>query len=103
MYAIVQQGSKQFVVEKGKLYKFDRIMGEPGDDFTFSEVLLVVDGKNRQIGTPTVKGAEVKAKIVAEVKGKKVICYKFKKRKSQSSKKGHRQKYTLMEIKEISA
>ncbi len=101
MYAIVQKGTKQFEVEKGKIYKFDRMLGAVGDEITFEEVLLVVDGTKRSIGTPNVEGATVTGTILGEAKGKKVICYKFKKRKSSATKKGHRQKYTLVEIKDI--
>ena len=73
MYAIVQQGTKQLEVVKGKTYQFDRVLGKPGDEISFKEVLLVVDKKKRHIGTPYVKGAEVTGKIINEVKGKKVL------------------------------
>lgn len=101
MYAIVQQGTKQFEVEKGKLYKFDRMLGEPGSEVTFDQVLLVVDGDKRKIGTPLVKDAQVQGKIVKETKGKKVISFKFRRRKASQVKKGHRQKYTVVEITDI--
>ena len=98
MYAIVQQGTKQLEVEKGKTYQFDRVVGQPGDEISFKEVLLIVDKKKRHIGTPYVKDAEVTGKIINEVKGKKVISFKFKRRKSSRRKIGHRQKYTALEI-----
>ncbi len=101
MYAIVQQGSKQFQVEKGKAYQFDRLPNASGDKVSFKEVLLVVDKSKRHIGTPFVKGAEVRGKVVTEVKGKKVISFKFKRRKSSKKIKGHRQRYTLVEIEDI--
>jgi len=101
MYAIVKQGSKQIQVEKGQSYKFDRVLGEPGDEITFKEVLLIGGTKTPKIGTPYVKGAEVVAKIVKEVKDKKVIVFKFKRRKASRTKRGHRQKYTLLTIKDI--
>ena len=101
MYAIVQQGSKQFEVEKGKTYKFDRIVDNKGDEISFKEVLLVVDGDKRHIGTPLVKGAEVVGTIQGEVKVKKVISFKFKRRKDSKRIKGHRQKYTVITIKNI--
>ena len=102
MYAVIQQGTKQFEIEKGKTYLLDRIGGNEGDEITFNEVLLVVDGKKTHIGNPYVKNAQVKMKIIREVKGKKVIAFKFKKRKSSRTIKGHRQKYTLVEITDIS-
>ncbi len=101
MYAIVQTGTKQFEVEKGQLYKFDKVMGNEGEEFTFDQVLLVVDGENRHVGTPLVKGAEVKATIVKDVKDKKVISFKFRRRKSSQRKIGHRQQYTVMKIEDI--
>jgi len=101
MYAIVQQGSKQFEVEKGKIYRFDKMMGEVGEDISFKEVLLVVDSKKRSIGTPFVKGAEVKGKIIGDAKGKKVISFKFRRRKNSKKKIGHRQQYTLIKIADI--
>ncbi len=87
MYAIVQQGLKQFEVEKGQLYKFDKVMGNEGDDYSFDEVLLVVDGEKRHIGTPVIKGAVVSAKIVKDIKDKKVISFKFRRRKSSMTKR----------------
>jgi large subunit ribosomal protein L21 len=101
MYAIVQQGTKQFEVEKGKIYRFDKMMGEIGDDISFKEILLVVDGDKRSIGTPFVKGGEVTGKIIGDAKGKKVISFKFRRRKSSMKKIGHRQKYTLVKIADI--
>ena len=101
MYAIVRKGSKQFEVEKGKLYRFDRMLGDSGDEVVFEDVLLVVDGEKREIGTPKVDGATVTGKIVKEIKDKKVISFKVKRRKSSKTKKGHRQKYTVIEIVDI--
>jgi large subunit ribosomal protein L21 len=103
MYAIVQQGSKQFEVEKGKIYQFDKMMGEVGQEISFKEILLVVDGETRNIGTPFVKGAEVKGTVIGDAKGKKVISFKFRRRKSSKKKIGHRQKYTLIKIADIKA
>ena len=101
MYAIVQQGSKQVQVEKGKSYEFDRMLGKPGEEITFKEVLLIGGTKTPKIGTPYVEGAEVTATIEKEIKGKKVISFKFKRRKASKRKKGHRQKYTLITITDI--
>ena len=101
MYAIVQQGTKQFEVETGQIYRFDKMMGEVGEEISFKEILLIVDGEKRNIGTPVVKGAEVKGKIIGDAKGKKVISFKFRRRKSSMKKIGHRQKYTLVKIEDI--
>ena len=101
IYAIIQQGNKQFAVTKGQTYKLDKLVGKEGDDVTFKDVLLVVDGKKRHIGTPFVKKAQVTAKIMKDVKGKKVISFKFKRRKSSRRIRGHRQQYTMVTITDI--
>ena len=101
MYAIIQQGKKQFEVTKGQTYNVDKLVGNEGDEVTFKEVLLVVDGKKRHIGTPFVKKAQVTAKIIKDVKGKKVISFKFKRRKKSRRIRGHRQKYTEVTITDI--
>lgn len=103
MYAVVQQGTKQFEVEKGQCYRFDKMLGNEGEEVNFNEILLVVDGEDRKIGAPFVKGAEVKAKVIGDVKDKKVISFKFRKRKASQRKKGHRQQYTVVEITDIKA
>ena len=101
MYAIIEQGGKQLQVEKGGTYRFERVPGNKGDKVSLKEVLLIADGKKRHIGTPYVKKAEVIGTIINEVKDKKVISFKFKRRKSSRRKIGHRQKYTLVEVTDI--
>ena len=77
------------------------ISAEEGESITFSEVLLVVDGDSRKIGTPLVEGASVTGKIIKDVKGKKVISFKFRRRKASQVKKGHRQPITVVRIESI--
>ncbi len=101
MYAIVQKGGQQIQVEKGQILKFDKMDGAEGDVISFDEVLLVVDGETRKVGTPVVKGATVSGRIVTNVKGKKVIAFQFRRRKASKRKKGHRQQYTQVEITDI--
>jgi large subunit ribosomal protein L21 len=101
MYALIQKGTKQYQVEKDKSYELELIQGEPGSEISFDEVLLVVDGENCSIGKPFVKGAKVTAQIVGEKKGVKTIAFKFRRRKHSRSMKGHRQKYTVVKIKDI--
>lgn len=103
MYAVVQKGTKQFEVEKGNTYRFDKMDLNEGDTVTFDDVLLVVDGEDRKIGAPKVDGATVEGKVVGDVKGKKVINFKFRRRKASQRKKGHRQQYTVVEITDIKA
>ncbi len=101
MYAVIEQGKKQFKVEKGAFYKVDKMLGEKGGEVSFKNVLLVADGEKSSIGAPYVEGAEVKCTIVGEAKGKKVVSLKFRRRKASKVKKGHRQKYTVIKVEDI--
>ena len=75
MYAIIQQGTKQFEVTKGQTYNVDKLIGNEGDEVTFKDVLLVVDGKKRHIGTPFVKKAQVTAKIISRKASKPLMTF----------------------------
>jgi large subunit ribosomal protein L21 len=102
MYAIVQAGSKQFKVQKGDLIDVDLIEAQPGQQVDLSEVLLVCrDNGQVQIGAPKVPGCIVKAEHVADVKGTKITSLKYKKRKNEYRKFGHRQKYSRLKITDI--
>ncbi len=100
MYAIVDIKDKQFKVREGEyVYVPHHADAEIDDMFTFDRVLLVSDGEgNVQLGTPTVEGASVTARVLDQVKGDKVIVFKKKRRKRYKVKKGHRQQYTKIEI-----
>ncbi len=102
MYAVVQCGSKQYIVKKGDSIHVDLFEGEPGQEIELSNVLMVSKGEGEvQIGDPTVAGALVKARYVAEIKGPKITSVKYKRRKNQYRKFGHRQRYAHLEITEI--
>jgi len=75
--------------------------GEPGDSITFEDVLLASDGKDVQVGEPTVKGAKVKAEVVKHGRDRKIIVFKRKRRKGYRRKQGHRQGYTEIRVDEI--
>lgn len=100
MLAVVEINKKQYLVEKGDILEVQRIKGEK-DKAVFDKVLLLVDGKKVKIGTPYVDKARVEAQIVEEKKGKKVIVYKYKRRKKYRIKRGHRQIYTAIKITRI--
>lgn len=102
IYAVVRTGGKQLQVATGARIKVEKITGEVGDIVVLSEVLLVADGQNIKIGQPLLAGAEVKAEIIEQAKAKKVLVFKKKRRKAYRVKRGHRQQYTALEIKEIS-
>lgn len=97
MYAIIETGGKQYVVEAGDKIKVERLDVKEGDTVTFDKVLFV-SGDEPKIGVPFVDGAKVEGKVLAQGKNKKVIVYKYKSKKNERKKNGHRQPYTLVEI-----
>ena len=102
MLAVIKTGGKQYVVTPGKKLKVEKLEGEEGKTVKFDEVLLIEnDDKNVEIGQPTIKGATVTAKILAQTKGSKVIAYKYKAKKRYHRKKGHRQFLTEVQITDI--
>ena len=103
MYAVIKTGGKQYKVAQGDLLKVEKLDAEPGAEVEISEVLMVVDGDNVQVGTPVVESASVKAKVIEHGKAKKVIVFKKKRRKGYKVKRGHRQHYTTLEIQEVRA
>jgi large subunit ribosomal protein L21 len=101
MLAVIKTGGKQYIVKPGQKVKIEKIEGEAGKAVTFSDVLLVENNADTQIGTPIVSGATVDAKIIKQGRGEKVIAYKYKAKKRYHRKKGHRQAFTEVEITEI--
>jgi len=104
MYAIIQDRKRQATVRKGDVILCDlKSDKKPGDEVTFDEVLLVGNEGQVQIGKPILPGAKVTGEVVAEVKGPKVIAFRFKRRKNVRRKKGHRERYTQVKITGIHA
>jgi large subunit ribosomal protein L21 len=101
MYAIIRSGGKQFRAEPGQTLRIPTVQAEAGATITFDEVLLADTGDGVQLGAPTVAGASVTAEVIREVKGEKLIVFKWKRRKNYRRKTGHRQKYTEVRIAEI--
>ena len=102
MLAVVEINKKQYLVEKGDTLEVQRIKDKK-DKAVFDKVLLLADDKKIKIGTPYVDKAKVEAQIIEEKKGKKVIVYKYKRRKKYRIKRGHRQIYTAIKITRIVA
>ena len=98
MYAIIETGNKQYKVQAGDVIRVEKLNVEPGTSYTFDNVLALNTDAGLTIGTPTVSGATVTATVTAQDKAKKVIIYKFKKKKGHHKKKGHRQPYTELKI-----
>ncbi|MDA3900574.1 MAG: 50S ribosomal protein L21 [Spirochaetes bacterium] len=103
MYAIVEIGGKQYKVEKGMSIDIEKVKAEANSTLTIDKVLMVVDGENVSVGKPYVSGASIKASVVGEVKGKKVLGVKFKKRKNYTRTVGHRPLFLTLKIDELSA
>jgi large subunit ribosomal protein L21 len=99
-YAVIKTGGKQYRVAAGDKLRIEKLAGSVGDTVTFGEVLLVggADGAGVQIGRPLLKGAAVDAKITAQDRDKKIIIFKFRRRKNYRRKTGHRQPFTAVEI-----
>jgi large subunit ribosomal protein L21 len=103
MYAVVQVGGKQYTVRKGDIITVEKQERESGEEFSLIPVLLISGEKGVFVGTPFVEKASVTAKVLGACKGEKVISYKYRRRKSSHTKKGHRQQLTRLEIKAIAA
>lgn len=101
MYAIVETGGRQYRVSPGDRLDVEKLAGEVGATVTFTDVLLVGNGSGVTIGTPKVASARVEAQITAQKRGKKIIVFKFKRRKNYRKKQGHRQSLTSLKILEI--
>ena len=97
MYAVIVSGGKQYRVTKGDVIYVEKLDQEPESTVSFDVLMLGAD-ENVQVGNPTVAGAKVEGKVLGEVKGEKIIIYKYKSKKNYHRKAGHRQQYTKVEI-----
>jgi large subunit ribosomal protein L21 len=100
-YAIIRTGGRQFRVAEGDTLDVDLLDVEPGKTATFGDVLLFADGKDVTHGNPLVSGAKVTAEVVEQRKDKKVVAFKYKRRKGYHRTVGHRRKLTRLKIKTI--
>ena len=102
MYAVIVTGGKQYKVAEGDVLFIEKLDAAEGDAVKFDKV-LAIGGENAVIGTPVVEGASVDAKVVANGKSKKIIVFKYKPKKGEKTKQGHRQPYTKVQIEKINA
>ncbi len=102
MYAIIATGGKQYKVAEGDVIRVEKLGAEPGEAYTFDQVLAVNDN-GLKVGNPTVPGATVEASVVENGKSRKVIVYKYKRKTGYHKKNGHRQQYTAVKIDKINA
>ncbi len=103
VYAVIQTGGKQYKVQAGEMVVVEQLAGNPGDTVSFDDVLLVANDGVVTLGKPTLEGAQVTGEIVGAKTGDKVIVYKFRRRKDYRRKRGHRQMYTAVRIREVVA
>ncbi|PIP20015.1 MAG: 50S ribosomal protein L21 [Candidatus Omnitrophica bacterium CG23_combo_of_CG06-09_8_20_14_all_40_11] len=101
MYAIIEVGAKQYTVKKGDIIDVEKQAVKEGKDITLNKVLLVCKDKKVDLGQPYIKDTKVEAVVLKQIKGEKVISYKYRRRKASHWKKGHRQQLTRLKIKEI--
>ncbi|HEU5284417.1 MAG TPA: 50S ribosomal protein L21 [Burkholderiales bacterium] len=102
MYAVIKTGGKQYRVSAGEKLKVESLLAEVGAEITLDQVLMVADGDNVRMGTPTVSGASVKATVVGHGRGEKLKIFKMRRRKHYRKTQGHRQNYTEIQISGIS-
>jgi len=103
MYAVLNSGGKQYKVQKGEVLKVEKISGDVGSSVTFDRVLMFSDGENVSIGQPVLDSVSVEGHIVEQGKAKKIIVFKYKRRKRFRRKNGHRQEFTAVLIDSIKA
>ncbi|MBI3998606.1 MAG: 50S ribosomal protein L21 [Armatimonadetes bacterium] len=100
MYAVIEAGGKQMTVREGDVVKLERLEAAPGDVVTLDRVLLV-GGETVKVGTPTVAGASVQARVMRQGRGRKITVMKYKAKAHYRRKTGHRQAFTEVRIERI--
>lgn len=103
MYAVVKTGGKQYRVEEGQTLRVEKIDGEVGSPIQWDDVLMLSDGETVSVGQPTLENVTVTGHIVDQGKEKKILVFKYKKRKRYRRKQGHRQSFTAVKIDSINA
>lgn len=103
MYAIIENGGRQYKVQEGDVLFLDKLSGEEGESVTFDKVVAITDDGKMKFGTPFVENATVSGKVLGHGKDKKIIVFKFKAKKGYKRKQGHRQPHTKIKIEKINA
>ncbi len=101
MYAVLRTGGKQYRVEPGKIFRVEKLPGDVGEEILIKDVLMVSDGENVEVGKPLLDDYWVKCRIIEQGRSKKIIVFKYKRRKNYKRKHGHRQYYTALKVEEI--
>ena len=101
MYAVLKTGGKQYRVEPGKIFKVEKLPGDVGEEVFLKNVLMVSDGENIEIGKPILENYWVKCRIIEQGRSRKIIVFKYKRRKGYKRTRGHRQHFTALKVEEI--
>lgn len=101
MFAVIETGGKQYRVAPGDLLRVEKLEDREGDLIEVQKVLAIGEGENINVEKPALEKARVMAEVISHGKSDKVLVFKMKRRKNYRRKRGHRQPYTLLKIKEI--
>ncbi len=102
MYAVIETGGKQYRVEPGQILVVEKLPGEPGEELSFQNLLMVVgDEGEPKVGTPYVSGAKAVATVLGQERGKKILVFKYKPKSNYRRRQGHRQSHTRVRIDRI--
>ncbi|HEC31485.1 MAG: 50S ribosomal protein L21 [Deltaproteobacteria bacterium] len=101
MYAVLRTGGKQYRVEPGKIFRVEKLPGDVGEEILLKDVLMVSDGENVEVGKPLLENYWVKCRIVEQGRSRKIIVFKYKRRKGYKRTRGHRQHFTALKVEEI--
>ncbi len=101
MYAVLSTGGKQYKVEEGDVVRIEKIPGEVGTPVSFDKVLMLSNGEKVRVGTPLLEGISVNGHIIEQDKTRKILVFKYKRRKHYRRKQGHRQPFTAVKIDRI--
>jgi large subunit ribosomal protein L21 len=103
MYAVINTGGKQYKVSPGDVVRVESLEAKKGDTVEITDVYMIADGDNVSVGKPMLKSAKVTAEVVEQGRGEKLIIFKHRRRKGYRNTNGHRQNYTAIKVKEITA
>ena len=103
MYAIIQTGGKQYKVSNGEIVFVEKLNAQEGDEVSFDVLMLSKDDSSVVVGAPVVDGVKVTGKVLGNVKGEKIVVFKYKSKKNYRRKAGHRQPFTQVEITGVNA